>query len=649
MFRRFLEGITSKERRLTVSSENVELHPGQNGEKLALMKAGIGGEYVPVRPAEAKLLRRAQESGGVRVSDLVYWKYSDLWWLVSKPFASISTGMFRRFGQSIQRYFDRVLMVNRLLFYPIRRMLRLGPRGSCFDAVVVLWSGSDCYQRIVSIGREMADSLKDEGPRAYLVADEDESLMVRDLCHLYQTQKLDILLQTFDQKNYRVLLVVDFRLFWRTLLAIARIRLRGHKVWIASLCARSSVFSFYFRFSPWNMSVVMVDRALSAVKNMIVRTLLCFWSAGRKRQGGTEGILVINTCTSLGDTILNMRLVKHAGGELDAKPYVGVFDPRSEMLWKAVPNVEVIRFERSGTGKVLSTLIKNIRTLVSLRNQVRFTHAVNAYGHREDMMMIDYLLWSSGAPIRVGVCSPPYLFGSFSSLLTHQVSLDSYIKSGRYESVLCRLHESILACLTGGGHRSVDLDLPELIIPDQAAAKRAEAAIRKSISTGREFILLAPTSKRNKMIPPLIAKKLVSRIVERLGRDVLVTCTQNELWQVRSLRSPNVHIIGPLDIYQLAETCRRASCVLAIDNGSMHLACWAGARVVGIFGPTDPLLWLPHRRSGVEVVRTSVCEPCGNVFSCHLDDASEVRSCLNTLDPDDVVDAIIRTEICTNM
>jgi len=67
-------------------------------------------------------------------------------------------------------------------------------------------------------------------------------------------------------------------------------------------------------------------------------------------------------------------------------------------------------------------------------------------------------------------------------------------------------------------------------------------------------------------------------------------------------------IVRGRSITDVAALMRRADLVLCNDTGVMHVACAAGARVLAVFGPTDPFRWAP-RCDNLRVVRA----PDGNL------------------------------------
>jgi ADP-heptose:LPS heptosyltransferase len=67
----------------------------------------------------------------------------------------------------------------------------------------------------------------------------------------------------------------------------------------------------------------------------------------------------------------------------------------------------------------------------------------------------------------------------------------------------------------------------------------------------------------------------------------------------------DVDVEPPIDdLYELACRLAQSRCYIGNDSGITHLAAAAGARVLALFGPTDPAIWAP-RGSHVRVISTS--------------------------------------------
>src|SRR5207249_8803933 len=98
---------------------------------------------------------------------------------------------------------------------------------------------------------------------------------------------------------------------------------------------------------------------------------------------------------------------------------------------------------------------------------------------------------------------------------------------------------------------------------------------------------------------------LASRILEEFGLQTVINIGPGEeelaLSVVRAAGNAQpVPFTGSMG--QLMALLKNARAVVAGDTGPLHLADTLGARVVAIFGPTDPARNGPYRRNG-EVLR----------------------------------------------
>lgn len=78
-------------------------------------------------------------------------------------------------------------------------------------------------------------------------------------------------------------------------------------------------------------------------------------------------------------------------------------------------------------------------------------------------------------------------------------------------------------------------------------------------------------------------------------------------------------LVGQLTLDELAELSRRAAVYVGNDTGPTHLAEAAGANVVMLFGPSDPIVYGPRRRGAVALTAGLWCSPCfenGRVAPC---------------------------------
>ncbi|HLH72843.1 MAG TPA: glycosyltransferase family 9 protein [Chloroflexota bacterium] len=80
-----------------------------------------------------------------------------------------------------------------------------------------------------------------------------------------------------------------------------------------------------------------------------------------------------------------------------------------------------------------------------------------------------------------------------------------------------------------------------------------------------------------------------------------------------------LNLTGELSLDELAELARRAVVYIGNDSGPTHLAEAAGARVIAVFGPSDPVVYGPRAPNAVAISAGFWCSPCfeaGRVAPC---------------------------------
>ena len=115
-------------------------------------------------------------------------------------------------------------------------------------------------------------------------------------------------------------------------------------------------------------------------------------------------------------------------------------------------------------------------------------------------------------------------------------------------------------------------------------------------------------------------QKIVGRVQQAGGTILLVGApTDRDVAADLIARGGVVDLIGQLSLDELAALARRADVYLGNDSGPSHLAEAAGARVVMLFGPSDPLVYGPRSRSAIALTAGLPCSPCfeaGRVAPC---------------------------------
>jgi heptosyltransferase-1 len=97
---------------------------------------------------------------------------------------------------------------------------------------------------------------------------------------------------------------------------------------------------------------------------------------------------------------------------------------------------------------------------------------------------------------------------------------------------------------------------------------------------------------------------------------------------------PSVNLAGATSTGELAVILERASILVGLDSGPMHVAAAMGTPVVALFGPTDPRRTGP-RGAGHEVVTAGLaCAPCKR--------PCEARECMSAISVEQVTAAVDR-------
>lgn len=142
------------------------------------------------------------------------------------------------------------------------------------------------------------------------------------------------------------------------------------------------------------------------------------------------------------------------------------------------------------------------------------------------------------------------------------------------------------------------------------------------------FVLIHPfASWETRNWPADLWKKTAREMVERGFRVVVAGAggpAQEEVARriLEGAGGRGHSLLAQLTLRELAAVMALSEAVLAVDSGPMHIAASAGARVVALFGPTDPARLGPfgprkrpgegesYGRSGRVVAAGLPCQPC---------------------------------------
>jgi len=106
--------------------------------------------------------------------------------------------------------------------------------------------------------------------------------------------------------------------------------------------------------------------------------------------------------------------------------------------------------------------------------------------------------------------------------------------------------------------------------------------------------------------------KLAQRVEDELGLKPVGIGAANEKDKVdEALGGRGENLAGRTNLSKLGVLCRKAKVVVTNDSGPMHIATTVGARVIALFGPTNPARCGPRSSMAVVVRRSDLgCISC---------------------------------------
>ena len=146
--------------------------------------------------------------------------------------------------------------------------------------------------------------------------------------------------------------------------------------------------------------------------------------------------------------------------------------------------------------------------------------------------------------------------------------------------------------------------LPTSLLPAKVASRRV------AIFPGGASNLLRKQILRRWPIESYVT--LARQLLER-GWEVVVLGGPEEIWVKAYFEQLSVtDCIGTLSLPEVISACDTCDAVVSHDTGPMHLAGLSRACVVGIYGPTDPAMFLPRREFvvGLWGGQGFACRPC---------------------------------------
>lgn len=136
--------------------------------------------------------------------------------------------------------------------------------------------------------------------------------------------------------------------------------------------------------------------------------------------------------------------------------------------------------------------------------------------------------------------------------------------------------------------------------------------------------------------------RLCDRLIEELELiPVMVGDEQDkkiiaEIMAFMKKKDKVLDLSAKLTLRQLGALMERARLVITNDSAPLHIASAVGARVLAIFGPTDPKKYGPLGKFDKVIKKMLDCSPC-EVAQCGKD-----HECMNLIGADEVFEAAKR-------
>jgi ADP-heptose:LPS heptosyltransferase len=310
----------------------------------------------------------------------------------------------------------------------------------------------------------------------------------------------------------------------------------------------------------------------------------------RLADGGRGLTVLVIRFGALGDILRTLPAVRLIRAALSRARLVWAVDDR----WRAViedhPDLDgILALPRFDRGERWSAVLASIRRWREGLREPGADLVLDFHGN----LRSGVAGWLSSAPVRLGYAGHQQKEGN-RILTTHRVDAGS-----RRVSRVAR-NLSLVRAL---GIPCDPLPAAGLVLGD-ASLERARGIVRGSVGADGSYAVLSPGASRRQAYkrPP---ERLLAAAVGALDERGIVTLVvygpgeESDARRVVDAAPRGSRLAPPTDLRVLAALLRGARAFVGGDTGPLHLACATGCPVVGIYGPTDPVVnspWgVPHR------------------------------------------------------
>ena len=371
-----------------------------------------------------------------------------------------------------------------------------------------------------------------------------------------------------------------------------------------------------FKIMQSNRFQQSLDRYLGIPLNL----LLCLFRTRASIPDMPKKILFIQL-SALGDTILAIPAIRAVRHTFPNAEITVLASPTNLNYLAHCPYIDKrIRFQTP-----------SFRLCAELR-QVGFDWAVDLEHWPRLSVLLAYM---SGAPMRIGFRTQgQHRHFLFTESVPHI--------PGRHEVRNFLDIAKRLGCLT--------LEFGLEVWYSEAEQAWVHQTLRKErVSLERPLFVLHPEAGRRgeprRRWSPERYIALANALVARYDGQIVLTGAPGEVKVSQEIAKRTKHravvLAGQTDVNQLAALFAVATLVVSGNCGPMHLAAAAGARVVGLHGPTNVAQWGPWNHKAGVVSAALPCSPCLNLgfeYGCQaLPDGTS--PCMHTIEVVRVLEA----------
>lgn len=187
---------------------------------------------------------------------------------------------------------------------------------------------------------------------------------------------------------------------------------------------------------------------------------------------------------------------------------------------------------------------------------------------------------------------------------------------------------------------------PNIIFPIKSAEfplLQLKPRIKKVLNSKKKIVVLAPGGAKNLLADDFLRRwpienyvNLAKTLLDK-GLEVIIIGAKTDNWINEYFNElPVINLVGKTNLLDLIGLFQKSDVVIAHDSGPMHLAGLTQAKLVCIFGPTNPEEKIPNR-DNVYVVskkKSFACCPCydGKYYAKCKD-----NFCMNKIDIESIL------------